>query len=261
MNIFTYLLHISKYVVILANINRAFTINGLIIFLSKYLMMKFSKIEENYLKAIYKIAEKHGTPVSTNQIAKEVDTSAASVTDMMKRLSKKGALTYERYRGVTLKDESYRHTRRIIRQHRIWEVFLMERLKYSQKEVLKPLLKQLNYVKADDLVDRLDEYLGYPKNNPEGLPIPDKDGDYEHRNQFTIGDMDEGEDGVLVGIEDLSPSFFEFIHKLGLKLGSRIKVIKRYDFDESIKIIIDNKDEHIISARVSVSLLMKKAPR
>lgn len=222
---------------------------------------KFSKIEENYLKAIYKIAEKHGNPVSTNQIAREVDTSAASVTDMMKRLSAKGALNYERYRGVTLKDEGYRHTRRIIRGHRIWEVFLMERLKYSRKDVLKPLLKQVNYIKDDDLVERLDEYLGYPKNNPEGLPIPDKDGDYEHRNQFTIADMDEGEEGLLVGIEDLSKSFFEFINKLGLKLGSRIKVTERFDFDESLKIEIEGKNEHIISAKVAGSLLMKKAPR
>jgi DtxR family Mn-dependent transcriptional regulator len=223
--------------------------------------MKFSKIEENYLKAIYKISEKHGNPVSTNQIAKEVDTSAASVTDMMKRLSRKGALSYERYRGVTLKDESYRHTRKIIRIHRIWEVFLVENLKYSDKSDLRSLLKQFNYVNSEDLVDRLDEYLGYPKNNPEGLPIPDKDGDYEHRNQFTISDMDEGEDGVLVGIEDLSPSFFEFINKLGLKLGSRIEVLKRYDFDDSLKIRLDETDEHIISSRVASSLLMKKAPK
>jgi DtxR family Mn-dependent transcriptional regulator len=223
--------------------------------------MKFSKIEENYLKAIYKIAEKHGNPVSTNQIAKEVDTSAASVTDMMKRLSRKGALAYERYRGVTLKDEAFRHTRRIIRKHRIWEVFLVDQLKYTLKDDLKPLLKQLNYIKSDDLVEKLDEYLGYPKNNPEGLPIPDKDGDFEHRNQFPVSEMDEGEDGVLVGIEDLSPSFFEFINKLGLKLGSIIYVEKRYDFDDSIKIIKDGKDEHVISAKVASSLLMKKIPK
>lgn len=220
----------------------------------------FSKIEENYLKAIYKIAEKHGNPVSTNQIAREVATSAASVTDMMKRLSKKGALNYQRYKGVTLNDDTYKHTRKIIRVHRIWEVFLMERLKYSKPEVIRPLIKQLNYIESPDLVERLDEYLGFPKNNPEGLPIPDKDGDYDQRHQFTIGDMDEGEDGVLVGIEDLSPSFFDYIHKLGLKLGSRVKALKRYDFDDSIKVLIDDKDEHIVSSRVAASLLMKKAP-
>lgn len=221
----------------------------------------YSKIEENYLKAVYKIAEKHGTPVSTNQIAKEVDTSAASVTDMMKRLAEKGALTYERYRGVTLTDEGYRHTRKIIRKHRIWEVFLIDKLKYSDKEVLKALLKQLNYIKSDDIVDRLDDYLGYPKANPEGLLIPDKDGHYEHRSQFTISDMDEGEEGILVGIEDLSASFFQFLDKLGLKLGSRIKVTERYDFDESLKVMIEGKDEHIVSSRVAASLLMKKAPK
>jgi len=224
-------------------------------------MMKFSKIEENYLKAIYKIAEKHGNPVSTNQIAKEVDTSAASVTDMMKRLSAKGALSYERYKGVTLKDEAYRHTRKIIRIHRIWEVFLAEKLKYHPKDDIKALLKQLNYIKSTDLVDRMDEFLGYPKTNPEGLSIPDKDGDYEFRSQFNVGEMDEGEDGFLVGIEDLSSSFFEFIHRLGLKLGSKIKVLKRYDFDDSIKIIVDGKSEHIVSSRVAGSLIMKKAPK
>lgn len=222
---------------------------------------KFSKIEENYLKAIYKIAEKHGNPVSTNQIAHEVATSAASVTDMMKRLSKKGALNYQRYKGVTLTDETYKHARKIIRIHRIWEVFLIERLKYSKIEVIRPLIKQLNYIEAEDLVERLDEYLGYPKTNPEGLPIPDKDGDYDQRHQFTIGDMDEEEEGVLVGIEDLSPSFFDYINKLSLKLGSKVKALKRYDFDDSIKIQIDGKSDHIISSRVAASLLMKKAPK
>ncbi len=221
----------------------------------------YSKIEENYLKAVYKIAEKHGTPVSTNQIAKEVDTSAASVTDMMKRLSEKGALTYERYRGVTLTDEGYKHTRKIIRKHRIWEVFMVEKLKYSDKDELKSLLKQLNYIKSDDIVDRLDDYLGYPKANPEGLSIPDKDGEYEHRSQFTISDMDEGEEGLLVGIEDLSPSFFQFLDKLGLKLGSKIKVTERFDFDESLKISVEGREAHVVSARVANSLLMKKAPK
>jgi DtxR family transcriptional regulator, Mn-dependent transcriptional regulator len=220
----------------------------------------YSKIEENYLKAIYKIAEKHGNPVSTNQIAREVDTSAASVTDMMKRLSQKGALNYERYRGVTLTEDGYKHTRKIIRKHRIWEVFLYEKLKYTTKDVLRPLLKQLNYIKSDDIVDRMDEFLAYPKVNPEGLSIPDKEGQYEHRNQFSISDMEAGEDGILVGIEDLSDAFFAFIDKLGLRLGSRITVAERYDFDDSIKILIEGKDEHIVSSKVASSLLMKKAP-
>jgi DtxR family transcriptional regulator, Mn-dependent transcriptional regulator len=220
-----------------------------------------SKIEENYLKAIYKVIEKHGTPASTNHVARELETSAASVTDMMKRLDDKGYVAYERYRGVNLSDMGYRHARAIIRRHRIWEVFLYDKLKYTNKDALKSLLKQLNYIKSDDIVDRLDEYLNYPKVNYEGLAIPDKEGDYEHRSQFALSDMDAGEDGVLVGIEDLSDDFFKFLGKLDLKLGSKIRVLERYSFDESLKVLIEGKNEHIVTNKVANSLIMKKAQK
>lgn len=220
-----------------------------------------SKIEENYLRAIYKVLEKHGSPASTNHVAKELETSAASVTDMMKRLSDKGYLAYERYRGVTLTEHGYKYARAIIRRHRIWEVFLYDKLKYTNRDILKGLLKQLNYLRADDIVDRLDEYLNYPKVNFEGFAIPDKEGEYEHRSQFALSDMDTNEDGILVGIEDLSDDFFNFINKLELKLGSRIRIIERYSFDESLKVIIEGKNEHIITSKVASSLIMKKAPK
>jgi DtxR family transcriptional regulator, Mn-dependent transcriptional regulator len=218
-----------------------------------------SKIEENYLKAIYKVIEKHGTPASTNHVARELETSAASVTDMMKRLDDKGYVAYERYRGVNLSDLGYKHARGIIRRHRLWEVFLYDKLKYTSKDALKALLKQLNYIKSDDITDRLDEFLNYPKFNYEGLAIPDKEGDYEHRSQFALSDMDAGEEGILVGIEDLSEEFFNFLNKFDLKLGSRITVLERYSFDESIKIVIEGKNEHIVTNKVACSLIMKKA--
>ncbi len=220
-----------------------------------------SKIEENYLRAIYKVLEKHGSPASTNHVAKELETSAASVTDMMKRLSDKGYLAYERYRGVTLTEHGYKYARAIIRRHRIWEVFLYDKLKYTNRDILKGLLKQLNYLRADDIVDRLDEYLNYPKVNFEGFSIPDKEGEYEHRSQFALSDMDTNEDGILVGIEDLSDDFFNFINKLELKLGSRIRILERYSFDESLKVLIEGKNEHIITSKVASSLIMKKAPK
>jgi DtxR family transcriptional regulator, Mn-dependent transcriptional regulator len=220
-----------------------------------------SKIEENYLRAIYKVLEKHGSPASTNHVAKELETSAASVTDMMKRLSDKGYLAYERYRGVTLTEQGYKYARAIIRRHRIWEVFLYDKLKYTNRDTLKGLLKQLNYLRADDIIDRLDEYLNYPKVNFEGFAIPDKEGEYEHRSQFALSDMDTNEDGILVGIEDLSEDFFNFINKLELKLGSKIRILERYSFDESLKVLIEGKNEHIITSKVAASLIMKKAPK
>lgn len=227
----------------------------------KYSISMLSKIEYNYLKAIYKVIEKHGAPAGTNEVARELDTSAASVTDMMKRLDAKGYLNYVPYHGANLTDFGYKDAKKMIRKQRILEVLLYDKLKYTNRDSLRSMLKEFNKINLGDFIDRLDEYLNYPKVNYEGLPIPDKEGDYEHRSHFSLSDMDAGEEGILTGIEEVSEEFFAFLSNLDLKLGSKIKVLERYSFDESLKVLVENKAEHVITSKVASSLIMKKAPK
>ena len=132
--------------------------------------MEISHTEENYLKAIFKISERDGKPASTNAISSEMNTSAASVTDMIKRLSDKTLIHYERYRGVTLTKRGEQIATHLIRKHRLWEVFLVDKLHFSWDEVHE-IAEQLEHIKSQRLVERLDEYLAFPKFDPHGDPL------------------------------------------------------------------------------------------
>ncbi|MEZ4950443.1 MAG: metal-dependent transcriptional regulator [Saprospiraceae bacterium] len=120
--------------------------------------MEFTQTEENYLKAIFKLSEHEGKPVSTNSISGELNTSAASVTDMVQRLSSKEMIHYEKYKGVTLTKPGLKHAKALVRKHRLWEVFLVEKLQFTWDEV-HDIAEQLEHIQSDELVERLDAFL------------------------------------------------------------------------------------------------------
>src|SRR6056300_1724498 len=144
--------------------------------------MSYTKTEENYLKAIYVLESKFGKEVSTNELANKLDTKASSVTDMVKKLAKKELITYEKYKGVSLSKKGKNIAISIIRNHRIWEVFLVEKLHYKWDEVHE-IAEQLEHIKSDELVDRLDDFLEHPSFDPHGDPIPDREGNIPVRKQ------------------------------------------------------------------------------
>ena len=155
-----------------------------------------SQAEENYLKAIYKINEREGKSANTNAISAAMNTTAASVTDMLKRLAEKEFINYEKYKGVTLTTEGARTATALVRKHRIWEVFLCDKLGYSWDEC-HDLAEQLEHIHSADLIDRMDTFLGKPKFDPHGDPIPDSEGNYTTRQQVLLGEMKVGENGVM----------------------------------------------------------------
>lgn len=213
--------------------------------------------EENYLKAIYKISEKDKKAVSTNAISGKIKTSAASVTDMIKRLSTKGLVNYEKYKGVTLTDIGNKHATNLIRKHRLWEVFLVEKLKFDWQEV-HDIAEEMEHIQSPELVNRLDDYLSNPKFDPHGDPIPNAEGRYTLRNQIALSDFSVGEAGTLIGVKVHDRPFLEHLNSLNIKLGSEISLTEKNIYDGAVTILLDSKDQKMLSNKVCINLLLRK---
>ncbi|ELR68798.1 Mn-dependent transcriptional regulator MntR [Fulvivirga imtechensis AK7] len=218
-------------------------------------MLSFA--EENYLKTIYHLSEGTSNPVSTNAIADTLNTRAASVTDMIKKLSNKGVVTYQKYRGVRVSEEGQKAALQVIRKHRLWEVFLVQKLKFNWDEV-HDVAEQLEHIKSPLLIRRLDEFLGYPKYDPHGDPIPDESGEFKAKPQVALSDCKIGHDGVVVAVKDASAAFLQYVDKIGAYIGAKIRVIDRLEFDGSLEILIDNKKTVFISKEVSENIWIEE---
>lgn len=215
-----------------------------------------TQAEENYLKAIYKIAERDTKPVLTNAIAGAMNTAAASVTDMLKRLSDKQLITYEKYRGVQLTTSGSLLATALIRKHRLWETFLVVKLGFHWDRV-HDLAEQLEHIQGDDLTVRLDQFLGFPRFDPHGDPIPDAEGRWEYRVQIALSNMTPGEKGQLVSVADDSAVFLQYLDMLHLALNANIAVLERYPYDNSLKVRI-NGAEAVLSEKVCQNLFVSK---
>ena len=220
-------------------------------------MQHLTETEENYLKAIFKVCERKQKPASTNSISNVLDTSAASVTDMLKRLAEKKLIHYEKYKGVTLTGKGNKIATHLIRKHRLWEVFLWEKLSFSWDQVHE-IAEELEHIRSEELVEKLDEFLGYPKFDPHGDPIPDSEGVFTHRKQVTLITLEQQQRGIIVGVQEHAPTFLQYLEKMDLTLGSKITVIEKFDYDESIKVLINNESERTISKKVSQNLFVQK---
>lgn len=217
----------------------------------------FSTTEENYLKAIFKITERTQKAASTNSIAEKLKTSAASVTDMLKRLSEKELINYEKYKGVTLTASGIKVAIHLIRKHRLWEVFLVKKLYFSWDEV-HDIAEQLEHIKSVELVNRLDNFLGNPKFDPHGDPIPNAEGKFTLRNQVSLDQFTIGEEGTLVGVKEHDKDFLQFLDKLEIGLGSQLKVVDKNNFDHSKKILINNSVNELFTDQVCKYLFVKR---
>ena len=212
--------------------------------------------EENYLKAILKLSKNSKDSVSTNSIADELDTKASSVTDMIKKLTDKELINYIPYRGVYLSKSGVKKAIEIVRKHRLWEVFLVTKLKFNWDEV-HDIAEQLEHIKSQKLVDALDAYLGYPQHDPHGEPIPNKDGIFPKSFSKRLSELEKGGSGQIVGVSQDNQSFLQYLNSLNITLGTSIRVIQKIDFDDSLEITIDNKASHI-SIDVARNLLIKQ---
>lgn len=216
-----------------------------------------SLVEENYLKAIYHLSNGGRTQVSTNAIAEAINTKPASVSDMIQKLDRKGVIKYKKYQGAKVTDEGREAALKVIRKHRLWEVFLVEQLKFNWDQVHE-VAEQLEHIKSPLLIERLDEFLGHPKVDPHGDPIPDAKGVIKAKPQKPLEELDSGSEGIVRAVKDSSPAFLQHMDKLGAYLGAQIKVLDKIAFDGSMQILIDQTSTIFISKEVARNILIQQ---
>lgn len=205
--------------------------------------------EENYLKAVYHLSQGGERTVMTNELAEAMHTKAASVTDMVKKLSAKSLIQYEKYYGVQITHSGKQQALQIIRNHRLWEKFLVDKLGFTWDEV-HAVAEQLEHIQSPQLINRLDEFLGFPKTDPHGDPIPDQQGKFKLKSQVRLDQVKPGKRGTIISVKDDDADLLKYLEKIGAKPGKVIQVIRREAFDKSMKIQIDRK-RIFISAEVS----------
>jgi DtxR family Mn-dependent transcriptional regulator len=210
--------------------------------------------EENYIKAIYHLQEDQ-VLVSTNEIAGRMNTKASSVTDMLKKLADKNLAEYIPYKGARLTENGVRCANQIIRKHRLWEVFLVEKLDFSWDEVHE-VAEQLEHIQSQKLIDQLDKHLDFPKKDPHGDPIPDSNGNYEVINKTLLSQLKKGDKGALVGVIDTSSNFLKYLDKHSIQLGTQIEVLEREDFDNSFTLQVNAKSLQV-SQQIADNLYLK----
>ena len=218
-------------------------------------MITLTFAEENYLKAIYHLSDGGKKGVSTNDVSAEMKTKPASVSDMLRKLGDKEVIEYRKYYGLHITEEGKKLALQTIRKHRLWEVFLVEKLKFSWDEV-NEVADELSHVKSKVLIQRLDEYLGFPKFDPHGDPIPDEYGDVRARPRQLLNELDLGSTGQIVAVKDSSPAFLRYLDKVGAYIGARIKVMDKTEFDGSVEILVDNKKSRFMSKDVAGNILV-----
>ncbi|MDI1317670.1 metal-dependent transcriptional regulator [Flavobacterium sp.] len=199
--------------------------------------MTFS--EENYLKTIYHLATISEGEVSTNAIAEKMETKASSVTDMLKKLSEKELIVYQKYKGVSLTDTGKLSAKMIVRKHRLWEVFLVDKLHFPWDEV-HDIAEQLEHIKSEKLINKLDDFLGNPTEDPHGDSIPDANGKIIKVEKFLLSELNENQLGICVGVKDSSAEFLKYLDKNQITLGCKIGVLAKEEFDLSLKIKVED---------------------
>lgn len=202
-----------------------------------------SHTEENYLKIIYLLSDINN-PVQTNAIAERIHTKAASVTDMIKKLSEKGFVDYVKYQGVTLTEKGKLAALNIVRKHRLWEVFLVDKLNFKWDQVHE-VAEELEHIKSSLLIERLDAFLEFPKSDPHGDPIPDKNGQFSAQTLVKLSKLSVKDKGTVSGVSEHSSPFLKLLEKLGLTLGKKIEIADVIEFDGSVQLITENKSINI----------------
>ncbi|WP_179353478.1 metal-dependent transcriptional regulator [Winogradskyella vidalii] len=212
--------------------------------------------EENYLKAIYHLEQEFKNGVSTNALAEEMNTKASSATDMVKKLAEKNMLTHIPYQGATLSDAGRAYAVKVIRRHRLWEVFLVEKLNFSWDEVHE-VAEHLEHINSDKLVDELDAFLGFPTYDPHGDPIPDKEGNFTYIEKIVLAKGEVGTTYKCIGVDDTSSEFLKYLDSNNIGLGTIVKVLHKEPFDNSIKLALGDS-EIVVSQSVAKNLYLKK---
>lgn len=215
----------------------------------------FSTAEENYIKAIFHLQQADAN-VTTNEVASELNTKPASVTDMLKKLKQKKILNYEKYQGFRLSTEGKKIALNIVRKHRLWEFFLVEKLEFGWDEVHE-MAEELEHLTSTKLIDKLDAFLGYPKFDPHGDPIPDVNGKMAARKQVNLIDLPLNQKAEVSAVASQSSELLELLKHKNIQIGTKIMVKQKFAFDHSLDIKIDKQNPFTISQQLAQVLMVK----
>lgn len=214
-----------------------------------------SLTEENYLKAIYHLSQDGSRGVSTNEIADAMQTKAASVTDMIKRLSVKGLVSYEKYYGVEITSVGRSGALGVIRKHRLWETFLVNKLGFAWSDV-HDVAEQLEHIQSSLLIEKLDQFLGHPSHDPHGHPIPDAEGKITTLSNTPLSLLEKGRKCTVCSVTDRSSSFLHYLDKVGIHPGTVLVVQNKEAFDGSVEVMVDGKNIASLSKEASQNILI-----
>ena len=214
-----------------------------------------SQSVENYLKTIFLLDQQGDEKVSATALAAMLGINPPSIIDMLKKLSGRKFIKYNKSSGVKLTASGTKTALLMVRKHRLWEMFLQEKLGYSWDEV-HDIAEQLEHVQDDTLADRLAEFLGNPEFDPHGEPIPTTNGTLPDVSQKTLQEVEPDESCQIVSVKDTSKSFLQYLLRLNIGIGTSIKVIDRIEFDDSLNILIDNQEKATVSKKFAESLFV-----
>lgn len=215
-----------------------------------------SYTEENYLKAIYALSERRELfETSTNEIAERINTKPPTVSDMVRKLAQKKFVTFEKYKKVQLTKSGKQAAIHIIRKHRLWEVFLHEKLQFAWDEV-HDVAEQLEHIHSEELILRLEKFLGFPKSDPHGDPIPSANGELSKSMSTILFDVQAGKTCQVVGVKDSTSPFLQYLQQLNIAIGTKIKVLEKIAFDGSVTISLKKGQQLSVSKKFSENLLV-----
>jgi DtxR family Mn-dependent transcriptional regulator len=209
---------------------------------------------ENYLKGIYELQSQKGK-VSTSLLSDRLRVSSASVTEMLQRLAEEHMVDYRPYRGVALTDEGRREALRIIRRHRLWELFLVEILKFTWDEIHEEA-ERLEHIMSDRLEQRIDAVLGHPRLDPHGHVIPSVDGMISAESHPLLADVDVGSVVTVIRVDDSNPEILQYLSKLGIGISTTFDVVERMSFDGSLRVRL-GRTRQFISEKLAQNLTVK----
>ena len=215
----------------------------------------FTTTEENYIKAIYHLQQPSGS-VTTNELSASLHTKPASVTDMLKKLKAKKLLHYEPYKVFQLSTEGKKVALTIIRRHRLWEYFLVEKLGFGWDEVHE-VAEELEHVGSKKLIDKLDAYLNFPKFDPHGDPIPDSNGKMSTIQQVCLTELQLNKPAQVVSVGSQSSELLDLLSHKQISIGTKLEVKKKFVFDASVEVKVKNLAPVNISEQLAKVIFVK----
>lgn len=219
-------------------------------------MFTLTYTEENYVKAIYSVQHKNDSgEVSVNEIAERMQTRPATVTDMFKKLSEKDLIHYEKYKKVQLTDSGTSIALSILRKHRLWETFLCNKLNFSWDEVHE-VAEQLEHIRSQKLIDKMDEFLGFPEYDPHGDPIPKHNGDMPASRAIPLAEFAVNTTCKFVAVNDTSSAFLQLLQRYKLEIGTTLIVTERIPYDNSVWVTDSLGHSFQLSEKIASNVLV-----